>query len=142
VKTFLLEAEFMAEQNHRPRVLLADDHAGMLERVRELLCSDFEIVDALSDGLLVREAVERTRPDVIVMDVGMPGQDGIKTAKQLRHLGCTAKIVFLTVAQDEDYITAAFAAGGAAYVLKGRMQLDLIFAMKEALSGRSFISSR
>jgi|SRR5579864_4225950 DNA-binding NarL/FixJ family response regulator len=131
----------MANEN-LPRVLLADDHPGVIEYVSNLLSKDFEVVGVVSDGLLVADAVKETHPDLIVMDISMPGLDGIRIAQSLRRSNDTSKIVFLTVADDEEYISAAFAAGAAGYVLKARLQSDLIFALNEALSGRTFVSRR
>jgi DNA-binding NarL/FixJ family response regulator len=131
----------MANEN-RPRVLLADDHPSVIEYVSNLLSRDFEVVGVVSDGLLVADAVKQTHPDLIVMDISMPGLDGIRTAQSLRRSKDTPKIVFLTVADDEEYISAAFAAGALGYVLKARLQSDLISALNEALLGRTFVSLR
>jgi len=131
----------MANEN-RPRVLLADDHPSVIEYVSNLLSRDFEVVGVVSDGLLVADAVKQTHPDLIVMDISMPGLDGIRTAQSLRRSKDTPKIVFLTVADDEEYISAAFAAGALGYVLKVRLQSDLISALNEALLGRTFVSLR
>ena len=126
----------MTRRENRPRVLLADDSPRVVESVSELLSEDFLVVGTVSDGLDVPAAVEKNAPDIIVMDIGMPGMDGIRTAKVLREMGSTAKIVFLTISQDEDYIAAALAAGAAGYVLKARMRSDLVPALCEALAGR------
>ena len=131
----------MANEN-RPRVLLADDHPSVIEYVSNLLSRDFEVVGVVSDGLLVADAVKQTHPDLIVMDISMPGLDGIRTAQSLRRSKDTPKIVFLTVTDDEEYISAAFAAGASGYVLKARLQSDLISALNEALLGRTFVSLR
>ena len=129
----------MANEN-RPRVLLADDHPSVVEYVSNLLSRGFEVVGVVSDGLLVADAVKQTHPDLIVMDISMPGLDGIRTAQSLRRSKDTPKIVFLTVTDDEEYISAAFAAGASGYVLKARLQSDLISALNEALLGRTFVS--
>ncbi len=126
----------MTKPESRPRVLLADDSPRVVESVSELLSEDFLVVGTVADGLDVPDAVEKHAPDVIVMDIGMPGRDGIQTAKVLREMGSPAKIVFLTISQDEDYIAAALAAGAAGYVLKARMRSDLVPALREALAGR------
>jgi two-component system secretion response regulator SsrB len=126
----------VTKPENRPRVLLADDSPRVVESVSELLSEDFLVVGTVSDGLHVPDAVEKNAPDVIVMDIGMPGMDGIRTAKVLREMGSPAKIVFLTISQDEDYIAAALAAGAVGYVLKARMRSDLVPALREALAGR------
>jgi DNA-binding NarL/FixJ family response regulator len=126
----------------RSTVLLADDHDGMLESVKKVLGREFHVVGAVSDGLLVLEAATKFSPDVIVMDIAMPQLDGIRTAHKLQQLKHKAKIVFLTVNEDEDYVNAALAAGGSGYVLKSRLQLDLVKALKDTLAGKIFISRR
>lgn len=132
----------MPNQEKPPRVLLADDHDGVLACVSGLLCNECNIVGAVSDGLDVIAEAAKTNLDLIVMDIGMPGMDGIQTARELRKMGCTAKIVFLTVSQDEDYISAAFAAGATGYVLKARMHSDLITAVRKVLAGGVFVWGR
>jgi DNA-binding NarL/FixJ family response regulator len=126
----------------RPTVLLADDHARMLESVSKLLSLEFHVVGMVSDGQEVLDAVGTLHPDLIVMDIAMPEMDGIRTARKLQQCKNKSKIVFLTVNQDEDYVTAALAAGASGYVLKSRLQSDLLMALKEALAGKTFVSRR
>ena len=132
----------MAEARNRPKVALADDHQGILDYVSNLLANDFEIVGSVSNGLEVPGLVEKNKPDLLVMDIGMPGMDGIQTARRLRKLGYKGKLIFLTVVQDEDYVSAAFAAGASGYVLKARMQSDLLPAIRQVLEGGSFVWRR
>ena len=129
----------MSTKKNRPRVLLADDNHAVLERVSVILREDFDVVGTVSDGLQVSDAVEKTNPDLLVIDIGLPGMNGIQAVQRLRKRGTSAKIVFLTVSQDEDYISAALAAGASGYVTKARMQSDLVLALHEALAGRFFV---
>jgi len=126
----------------KPRILLADDHSGMIATVSQLLESDFEIVATVCNGLEALEAVHRLDPDLVVLDIGMPQLDGLRTAQQLARLGSRAKIVFFTIHDDQDYISAALTAGASGYVLKGRMQTDLVKAIRTVLQGGVFVSSR
>jgi DNA-binding NarL/FixJ family response regulator len=124
----------------RPRVLLADDHHPMLNRVVSLLKEHYEIVGSVSDGrALVREA-ERLQPDVIVLDITMPILTGIEAARELHEVGSKAKLVFLSVHQSNAFVRECFAKGGLGYVTKSRMTIDLIPAINEALSNRHFVS--
>ena len=124
----------------RPRVLLADDHHPMLNRVVSLLKEHYEIVGSVSDGrALVREA-ERLQPDVIVLDITMPILTGIEAARELHEVGSKAKLVFLSVHQSNAFVRECFAKGGLGYVTKSRMTTDLIPAINEALSNRHFVS--
>jgi DNA-binding NarL/FixJ family response regulator len=122
------------------RLLLADDHPGMLEQIVRLLRGEFEIAGTNSNGSDLIETAARLDPDVVVLDLTMPGLDGIAAARHLQRVGCRAKLVFLTVHEDPDYVRAAMDAGGAAYVTKARMASDLIPAIHAALAGQRFLS--
>ena len=121
-------------------MLLADDHAAMLAQAVNRLTGTFEIVGSVSNGLDLIKAVAQLDPDVVVLDVTMPGVDGIEAARQLQRVGCRAKLVFLTVHDDPDYLRAAQQAGGLAYVVKSRLASDLVTAIHEALAERRFVS--
>jgi DNA-binding NarL/FixJ family response regulator len=122
------------------RVLLADDHPHVLEKVTQLLEPGYEIVGTASDGESLVNAAGRLKPEVIVIDISMPILDGIQAANRLKEEGCNSKIVFLTVHGDPDYVRACLATGAFGYVVKARMSTDLPRAVKEALGGRIFIS--
>ena len=124
----------------RMRVLLADDHPLLLERVAALLCSSFDVVGtASSGGELISEAM-RLDPDVIVADITMPVLTGIEAVHQLRRTGSRAKIVFLTVHAEDEFLQACMAEGALGYVVKSRMGTELIPAINAALSGKSYVS--
>jgi DNA-binding NarL/FixJ family response regulator len=125
----------------RPRILLADDHNLVVERVLSVLERDFEVVGTASNGRELVNEAERLRPDVIVLDISMPVLTGIEAAHQLREAGSTVKLVFLTVHEEPAFVQACFAEGGLGYVKKSRLGTDLIPAINEALSGHRFISS-
>jgi DNA-binding NarL/FixJ family response regulator len=123
-----------------PRVLLADDHAFLLGAVTILLGRSHEIVGAVSDGMaLVQEAL-RLHPDVIVTDVTMPVLNGIDAVHQIKEAGCTAKVVFLTIHREEEFVKACLAEGALGFVHKTHMKPHLIYAIREALLDRTYIS--
>jgi DNA-binding NarL/FixJ family response regulator len=122
------------------RVLLVDDLTAVLSAVANLLQNSFEIVGMVSDGAAALNTALALRPDLVVLDISMPGMSGIEVARELRRRGCSSKIVFLTVHADADIRATCFAAGGLGYVVKVLMESDLIPAMNEALAGREFIS--
>src|SRR5688572_29542358 len=105
----------------RARILLADDHEDFLAVAQRLLESEFDVVKTVGDGLTLLEEAVRLKPEVLVLDICMPGMCGIDAARRLRALGCQAKIVFLTVQEDPDYVRAALEAGAEGYVLKDRL---------------------
>lgn len=125
---------------NRARVLLADDHSAVLDRVSALLNTTFEVVGAVSDGQELISAGKRLDPDVIVADITMPGLSGIEAAHQLREAGSRAKFVFLTIHIEHEFVDACVAEGALGYVLKSHMKNDLIPAIQGALIGRRFIS--
>jgi len=125
----------------RPRVLLADDHTHIRESVSRLLAAAFDIVATATDGRQALDLARRLRPDVVVMDVGMPDLDGFQTLEQLRRDGLEARIVFLTMHSDDEFVAAAINGGAHGYVLKWRMNVDLISAIDHALAGRLFVPS-
>jgi DNA-binding NarL/FixJ family response regulator len=124
----------------RARVLLADDHRDFLAATARLLEPEFDVVDTVGDGQSLVENVPRHDPDLLVLDITMPRVNGIEAARQLTASGARAKIVFLTVHADEDYVREAQAAGGLGYVVKSRLASDLAPALWAALAGREFVS--
>jgi DNA-binding NarL/FixJ family response regulator len=124
----------------RARVLLADDHPDFLAATARFLEPEFDVVESVGNGRALVENAPRFDPDLLVVDIAMPILNGIEAARQLTASGSRAKIVFLTVHDDEDYVRAARAAGALGYVLKSRLASDLAPALREALEGRAFVS--
>jgi DNA-binding NarL/FixJ family response regulator len=122
------------------RILLADDHMEFLAVVTRLLEPEFEVVQTVRDGRALLDEAARLKPDVLVLDISMPVLNGIEAARRLKAAGSRARIVFLTVHQDPEYVNAAMAAGALGYVVKCRTALDLPVALREAFAGRSFVS--
>lgn len=122
----------------RPRVLLVDDTPEILEYCAEILKPDFDIVGTAPNGESAITAFETSTPDALVLDIAMPGLNGIEVARRLRSSGCLAAIVFLS--GNEEFVTAALEAGGSGFVSKPRIGSDLLVAIKEALAGRVFVS--
>jgi DNA-binding NarL/FixJ family response regulator len=122
------------------RVLLADDHRGLLEIVRSLLKIEVEIVGCVDNGESLFKSAMELHPDVIVTDISMPRISGIEAVDRLRESGCSSKVVFLTSHSDPDFVDAALKTGALAYVLKNSIATDLLFAIREAFVGRVFIS--
>jgi DNA-binding NarL/FixJ family response regulator len=123
-----------------PRVLLADDHPKMLEHAARLLGGESEIVGAVENGEQLIEAARRLDPDLIVLDISMPSVNGIEAAHRLNESGSRAKIIFLTSHEDEVFVNAAILAGALGYVLKRRISIDLIIAVRKVLQGSLFAS--
>jgi DNA-binding NarL/FixJ family response regulator len=122
------------------RTLLVDDNPAVLRQIVEVLPNDIEIVDMLEDGAGLATSIAEHRPDVVVLDITLPGENGLALASALRRQGCESRIVFLTVHEDADYVRFAMAAGAFGYVVKMRLSLDLETAIRAAAERRPFIS--
>jgi DNA-binding NarL/FixJ family response regulator len=129
--------------SERPtRVLLVDDSTEMLAIAGAALVPVCEIVGTATDGQSALAAADTLRPDVVVLDISMPGMSGLDVAAALCAQHSTAAIVFLTIHDDAQIVDAAMKAGGTGYVVKRRLSIDLLEAVQEARAGRSFISPR
>jgi DNA-binding NarL/FixJ family response regulator len=125
----------------KPTVLIADDNPAMLETVVSLLAPDFDVVGTVNDGNAALEAAVRLQPEVAVLDISMPVLNGIQAAERIKGKeNCPTEIVFLTANNDPEIVEAALATGALGYVLKLRLYLDLIPAIKFALMGRGLVS--
>lgn len=125
----------------RARIVVADDHELMRNKVVRLLNRDFEVVDAVASGEALLEAAARLKPDLCVLDISMPLLSGIETAVHLKQSDSPTKIIFLTIHDDSDFVGAAFKSGAEGFVFKTRMAADLVRAVREVLAGRTFLSS-
>ncbi len=124
----------------KPRVLLADDHRIVLEGLRSLLQSEFEIVGEVEDGRTLVTETERLRPELVVADISMPNLNGIDAARQIKKIDEHIRIVFLTMHADVTYAAGAFEAGASGFVLKHSAPQELILAMREAMQGKTYVT--
>ena len=124
----------------KPRLLLADDHAILLEGLKALLVQEFEVVATADDGRAVLHAAKTYQPQIILLDISMPGLNGIEAARHLRQSNPDAKLVVLTMHADVSFVRAAFEAGVSAYVLKHSAATELVRALHEVVRGRRYIS--
>lgn len=126
----------------KTRVLLADDHQLMRSGVRLMLAqeADLAIVGEAGDG---REAValaKSLKPEVVVMDIGMPNLNGIEAARQMTQENPQLAIVMVSMHSDESYVLRALKAGARGYLLKDSAEADLIKAVHAVAGGKSFFS--
>lgn len=124
----------------RPRVVLADDHTIMLDGLKRLLESEFDLAGVAEDGRTLIAVAENVKPDVIVLDISMPLLNGIEAARQLRKTLPQVHLVFLTMHADPTLMAEAFRAGAAAYVLKRSAASELVNAIRDVLNGRTYIT--
>jgi DNA-binding NarL/FixJ family response regulator len=125
---------------NRVRVLVADDHQAMLENLVWLLSRDYEVVGAVRDGVSVMSDAARLEPDLLVLDIAMPGLSGIAAAAELKARGSAAKVVFVTMHHDREFVDASLTLGPVGFVAKDRLVLDLLPAIRLVLEGQSFVS--
>lgn len=132
-----------SQPNKRPcvRILLIDDSTEILDHISNMLQPEYDVIGKVADGNLVCSKVASLSPDIIILDISMGNHSGIEIARRLREQGYANEIIFLTVHEDPDFVTAAIGAGGRAYVTKPRMTEDLGLAVKSVLSHRVFISA-
>jgi DNA-binding NarL/FixJ family response regulator len=135
----MLDPGAMTHAGH-PRVLLVDDSDFILERATATLSQECEIVGTVKDGPAALEAVRALRPDVIVLDISMPGMSGFEVIGRLRRAGWMTPIVFLTVHDDERTVRATQEAGAIGFVVKTQLPSDLGIAVSEACAGRRYVS--
>ena len=125
----------------RARVLLADDHQLMLDRLSALLAGEFSVVGTVLDGYALVHAAGALRPDVLVVDISMPRMNGLEAAARIRRGGSTVPVVCLTAHEEPEFLAAALDAGALGYVTKASVAHDLVPAIRAALAGQQFISA-
>jgi two-component system response regulator NreC len=123
------------------KVLVVDDHAIVREGVRMILAKepDLEVVGEAGDGAQALELTERMRPDVVIMDISMPGMGGIEATQTLRAQHPDVQVLALTMHEDESYVFQLLRAGAAGYVLKRAAAQDLVQAVRAAAKGDAFL---
>jgi two-component system, NarL family, response regulator NreC len=124
------------------RIVLAEDHGVVRQGLRALLEKEpgFTVVGEASDGLQVADLVERTRPDVLVLDLVLPGLGGLDVAREVARRSSRTRIVILSMHASEAFVVQAFRSGASAYVLKDSSAAELVRAIGEVLAGRRHLS--
>ena len=124
----------------RTRVILADDHTLMLEALKTLLESEFDVVGVFPDGLSLVETAPALSPNVIVLDVGMPKMNGLLAGQRLKQLMPFVKLIYLTMNHDPDVAAQAFRLGASGFLLKNSAATELVRAIREAARGGSYVT--
>jgi DNA-binding NarL/FixJ family response regulator len=121
------------------RVVLADDQVLVRTGLRMILdeTEDIEVVGEAGDGAAALEVTERTRPDVVLMDIRMPGTDGIAATRRIRALCPAPRVIILTTFDLDDYLFAGLRAGASGFLLKDTLAADLIAAVRVVVSGEA-----
>jgi DNA-binding NarL/FixJ family response regulator len=124
----------------RTTILLADDHKIMIEGLKKLLEPHFEIAGTVEDGGKLFVEARRLQPDVVLLDISMPGLNGVEAALQLKKDLPNPKIIFLTMHAEPVYISGAFRVGANGYVLKRCASAELVDAIRQVLLGRTYVT--
>ena len=123
------------------RILLADDHALILEGFQTILAPYYEVVGAVTDGVSLVEEALHCKPDLIILDVTMPLLNGIKAAGQIRKNLPGIKLLFVTMHSSPTYLRAAFHVGATGFVLKSSAREEILDAVEKVMKGQVYITS-
>jgi DNA-binding NarL/FixJ family response regulator len=126
---------------YRPRVVIADDHPLFLKTATALLSPTFDVVAAVAHGEAAIDAAASLDPDIVVLDIAMPGLDGFQTASAILAREPRRRIAFLSAHAEDDYVLEGLKRGASAFIAKPRMLQDLVAALTHAHAGRVCVPS-
>ena len=126
--------------DYRTHLLIAEDHVLMAEGLRKLLEGDFHFVEIVGNGRELLETVATSKPDVVLLDIGMPLLNGIEAARRIAKSSPNTKVVILTAHNEPEYVVEAFRAGACGYVLKRCAIAELVTAIRQVLNGYSYVT--
>ena len=134
-----LKINFMAD---KLKILIADDHRLFTDGIVAMLKTekDFEIAGIANDGLMVLDLIKQRGFDIAVLDINMPGLNGIEAAKKLRELRPNIKVIALTTHDDREHIKEMLRSGAAGYVLKNATRNELAEAIRKVAKGETYLS--
>ena len=124
----------------RPRIVIADDHVLIAQALEHLLQVEFDVVGVVSDGRALLTAAVELKPDVVVVDIGMPLLNGLDAGEQLKALHSEIKVIYLTQNREPRLAVEAFRRKASGYLLKDSAASELTTAIRQALQGRSYVS--
>jgi len=124
----------------RPALLLADDNPALLATVVEMLDSGYRVVASLANGASVLDQIDLLNPDILLLDISLGDLCGFDVARHLRDRRSRAKIIFLSIHEDVEFVTAGFDIGACAYIFKSRVVEDLRKAIEIVYAGGRFVS--
>jgi len=127
-------------RSYRPHIMIADDHTFVADACKKLLEPEFEVVAIVGDGRALVRMAASLKPQVIIIDIGMPLLNGLDAGYQVKQLLGSAKLVFLTMNTDPALAAEAFRRGASGYLLKTCAVSELTTAIREVLNGKSYLS--
>jgi len=131
------------EATQKSRVLLVDDHMIVREGIKKVILSlqDFEVAGTASDGFEAIRKVKSLRPDIVIMDVGMPNLDGVQATHEIKKLNKRIKVIIFTMYADMTHAVSLYKEGISGYVLKSDPVSDLAMALKAVRDGGTYFSA-
>jgi len=128
---------------HSTRVLVVEDYAPFRQFIRSTLVerADLQVICEVADGLEAVQKAGELKPDLILLDIGLPKLNGIEAARQIRKLAPESKIIFLTQESSADVVEEALSLGAWGYVVKARAATDLLAAVGAVIPGEHFVGS-
>jgi DNA-binding NarL/FixJ family response regulator len=126
------------------RILLADDHTLFRQGIRQLISaeSDMEVIGEASNGSDAVDRAAELKPDLVLMDIGMPGLSSFEATRQIKKNRPETKVLVLTMYDDEDYLVESMEVGASGYVLKDSPAPQLVSAVRDVFRGGSYLSPR
>jgi DNA-binding NarL/FixJ family response regulator len=124
----------------RTRILLADDHTLFCSLLKDFLEPEYEVVGSVSDGQKLLQVAETLRPDVVVIDIGMPSLNGLEAGRRLKTANPKLKLIYLTMNNNIEYARQAMQVGASAFVLKNSQSEQFLQAIRNALRGVSYVA--
>ncbi len=128
------------EDRHRTRVLIADDHTLVAEACKNLLEPEFNVVGMVSDGRDLLKLEAELKPDVVILDISMPGLNGLDAGELIKQRNRSVKLIYVTMSMACDVAAEAFRRGASGYVLKQSSAEELITALRQVVRGQSYLS--
>lgn len=124
----------------RTRIILADDHALVMGAIKNLLEPEFEVVGTFTDGRALVAAAPALKPDVIILDIGMPHMNGLIAGTRLIETLPLVKLIYVTANEDHDLASEAFRLGAAGYLMKSSAAAELPLAVRQVVRGCSYVT--
>ena len=121
-----------------PRLIIVDDSDLMRQVIESVLDSQYEVVGSVADGETAVTAAARLTPELVLLDISMPGIDGFEAARQIKRASPVTLIIFVSDHRGRSYIEAGFSAGGSGYVVKSNMMSELLPAIQSVLTGKEY----
>jgi DNA-binding NarL/FixJ family response regulator len=125
----------------KPRIVLAEDHALVAEGIGKLLQNDYHLMKVVSDGRALLKTIKKDPPDLVLVDLSLPFLNGLDATRQITQLFPGMRVVILTMHDDPRLVEDAVAAGASGYILKESAASELLFALQEAIAGRTYFRS-